>query len=115
MNKTYLISFVLHDTIYKLTTLSKNVKYFIFDTNVVKKMDEMNQHIKKINSLSYIAQCKHVKAKLLSLKSKDIPYTMFLKKLFILLNDLPPQLEEMNIDIGVRKVLFINLWMDLMK
>ena len=73
-------------------------------------MDEMNKRIKKINSLSYIAQFKHVKAKLLSFKSKDIPYTMFLKKLYILLNHLSYQLEEINIDIGVRKVLFVNLW-----
>ena len=35
---------------------------------------------------------------------------MFFKKLYILLNDLPHQLQEINIDIGVRKVLFINLW-----
>ena len=35
---------------------------------------------------------------------------MFCKKLYILLNDLPHQLQEINIDIGVRKVLFISLW-----
>ena len=35
---------------------------------------------------------------------------MFFKKLYILLNDLPHQLQEINIDIGVRNVLYINLW-----
>ena len=33
-------------------------------------MDEINKHIKKINSLSYNGQCKHNKAKLLSFKTK---------------------------------------------
>ena len=35
---------------------------------------------------------------------------MFFKKLYILLNDLPHQLQEINIDIGVRNVPYINLW-----
>ena len=35
---------------------------------------------------------------------------MFFKKLYILLNDLPHQLQEININIGVCKMLFINLW-----
>ena len=73
-------------------------------------MEEINKHIKKINSLSYNAQCKHVKTKLLSFKTKDVPYTMFFKKLYILLDKLPWDLKETNIEIGVRKVLFINLW-----
>ena len=66
-------------------------------------MDEINKHIKKINSLSYNGQCKHIKGKLLSFKTKDTAYN-------ILLNDLPHQLQEINIDIGVCKVLYINLW-----
>ena len=35
---------------------------------------------------------------------------MFFKKLYILLDKLPWDLKETNIEIGVRKVLFINLW-----
>ena len=35
---------------------------------------------------------------------------MFFKKLYILLDKLPCDLKETNIEIGVRKVLFINLW-----
>ena len=35
---------------------------------------------------------------------------MFFKKLHVLLDSLPHQLKEINIDIGVRKVLLINLW-----
>ena len=60
--------------------------------------------------MNFNAQCKHVKTKLLSFKSKDVPYTMFFKKLHVLLDSLPHQLKEINIDIGVRKVLLINLW-----
>ena len=71
-------------------------------------MEEINKHIKKINSLSYNAQCKHVKTKLLSFKTKDVPYTMFFKKLYILLDKLPWDLKKANIEIRVRKVLFIN-------
>ena len=46
----------------------------------------------------------------MSLKSKDIPYTMFFKKLHVLLYSLLWNVRQSNIDIGVRKVLFINLW-----
>ena len=73
-------------------------------------MDGLNKHIKKINTFNYNAQCRHVKNRLMSIKSKDMPYTMFFKKLDILLHSLPWNLRESNIDIGIRKVLFINLW-----
>ena len=35
---------------------------------------------------------------------------MFFKTLHVLLHSLPWNLRESNIDIGIRKVLFINLW-----
>ena len=35
---------------------------------------------------------------------------MFFKKLYTLLDKLPWDVKETNIEIGVRKVLFINLW-----
>ena len=44
----------------------------------------------------------------MSLKSKDIPDTMFFKKLHVLLYSLPWNLRQSNINIGVRKVIFIN-------
>ena len=72
-------------------------------------MDVINKYIKKINNLNYIAQCKHVKSKLLPTKHKDIAYTLLFKKLYLLLDDLPRWLREASFDIGVRKVLFINL------
>ena len=74
------------------------------------KTDEINKDIKKINSLSHNAQCKRIKTKLLSFKTKDVSYTLFFKKLYVLLDSLPWYLREANIEIGVRKVLFINLW-----
>ena len=46
----------------------------------------------------------------MSLKSKDIPYTTYFKKLHVLLYSLLWNVRQSNIDIGVRKVLFINLW-----
>ena len=57
-------------------------------------MDEIEKHIKKINSLPYNAQCKHIKTKLLSFKSKDIAYTMFFKKLYVLIDRLLWDLSE---------------------
>ena len=82
----------------------------LFLAQCKKKMEEINKRIKKFDSLSYNAQCKHVKTKLLSFKTKDVPYTMFFKKLYILLDKLPWDLKETNIEICVGKVLFINLW-----
>ena len=73
-------------------------------------MDGINKHIKKINTFNYNTQCRHVKSRLISLNYKDIPYTMFFKTLHVLLHSLPWNLRESNIDIGKRKVLFINLW-----
>ena len=81
----------------------------LFLAQCKKKTEEINKHIKKIYSLSYNAQCKHVKTNLLSFKTKGVPYTMFFKKLYILLDKLPWDLKETNIEIGVGKVLFINL------
>ena len=52
-------------------------------------MNETNKHIKKFDSMSYNKQYKHVKTKLLSFKSKDIRYTLFFKRLYILLDSLP--------------------------
>ena len=73
-------------------------------------MDEIKKYIEKIISLTFRGQRKYVKAKLLSFKASDIPYTTFLKKLCILLDNLPWHLKETNIEIGVRKELLINFW-----
>ena len=78
-------------------------------------MEEINKHIKKINSLSYNAQCKHVKTKLLSFKTKDVPYTMFFKKLYILLDKLPWDLKETNIEIDVLRCFLLIYGIDLKK
>ena len=82
----------------------------LFLTQYNQKMNEINEHIKKFNSLSYNEQCKHGKTKLLSFKSKDIPYTLFFKRLYILLDSFPMFLKDATIETGIRKVLFVNLW-----
>ena len=73
-------------------------------------MDEIKKCIEKINSLNYRGQCRYVKNKLLSFKSNDVPYTLFFKKLYILLDNLPWYLKETNIEIGVRNEFLINFW-----
>ena len=73
-------------------------------------MDEIKKCIEKINSLNFRGQCRYVKNKLLSFKTNDVPYTLFFKKLYILLDNLPWYLKETNIEIGVRKELLINFW-----
>ena len=73
-------------------------------------MDGLNKHIKKINTFNYNAQCRQLKNRLISLKSKDIPYTILFETLHVFLHSLPWNLRESNIVIGIRNVLFINLW-----
>ena len=66
--------------------------------------------MKKINSLNFRGQCSYVKNKLLSFKTSDVPCTLFFKKLYVLLDNLPWFLKETNIGLGVRKELLINFW-----
>ena len=70
----------------------------------------MKKYTEKINSLNFRGQCRYVKNKLLSFKTNDVPYTLFFKKLYILLDNLPWYLKETNIEIGVRKELLIKFW-----
>ena len=70
----------------------------------------MKKYTEKINSLNFRGQCRYVKNKLLSFKTNDVPYTLFFKKLYILLDNLPWYLKETNIEIGMRKELLINFW-----
>ena len=65
-------------------------------------METISKYIKKVNALYYNAQCKHVRSKLLSTKHKDIAHTLFFKKLYLLLDDLPWWLRETNLDTDVR-------------
>ena len=79
-----------------------NVKIFYFLTYNKKKMETISKYVKKVNALNYNAQCKHVRSKLLSTKHKDIAHTLFFKKLYLLLDDLPRWLRETNLDTDVR-------------
>ena len=85
----------------------KNVRYFIFNTV---EMAEIIKYIEKINTLNYSGQCKYAKTKLLSFKTIDVPHTVFFKKLYVLLDNLPWYIKESNIKVGVRKELIINFW-----
>ena len=73
-------------------------------------MNEIKKYIEKNNSLNFRGQCRYVKNKLLSFKTNYVLYTLFLKKLYILLDNLPWYLKETNIEIGMRKELLINFW-----
>ena len=65
-------------------------------------MDEIKKYIDKINSLNFRGQRGYVQNKLLSFKTNYVLYTLFLKKLYILLDNLPWYLKETNIEIDVR-------------
>ena len=73
-------------------------------------MDEIKKYIEKINSLNFSGQCRHVKNKLLSFKTNGLSYTLFFKKLYILLDNLPWYLKETNIEIDVRNQFLEGPW-----
>ena len=73
-------------------------------------MDEIKKYIEKINSLNFRGQCWYVKNKLLSFKTNDVTYTLFFKKLYILLDNLPWYLKETNIEIDVRNQFLEGPW-----
>ena len=73
-------------------------------------MDEIKKYIDKINSLNFRGQCGYVQNKLLSFKTNYVLYTLFLKKLYILLDNLPWYLKETNIEIDVRNQFLEGSW-----
>ena len=53
----------------------------------------LSKHINKLNKLSYKDQCEYIKKKISSIKPDDIVHLTFLKKLQIILTDLPNNLD----------------------
>ena len=53
-----------------------------------------SKHITKLNRLSYKDQCAHIAKKLISMEPDDISHLTFLKKLQIILTDLPNTLDD---------------------
>ena len=76
-------------------------------------MAEIIKYIEKINSLNYSGQCKYTKSKLLSFKTIDVPHTVFLKKLYVLLDNLPWYIKESNIKQACVKSLLLIFGGDL--
>ena len=77
------------------------------------KMNKIRQHIIQINCLNYNRQCNYIKKKLLSVDFHDIDHIMFLKKLQIILQELPVYLKDINIKINEGDNNLFNLFYDL--
>ena len=77
------------------------------------KMNKIRQHIIQINCLNYNRQCNYIKKKLLSVDFHDIDHIMFLKKLQIILQELPVYLKDINIKINESDNNLFNLFYDL--
>ena len=76
------------------------------------KMNKIRQHIIQINCLNYNRQCNYIKKKLLSVDFHDIDHIMFLKKLQIILQELPVYLKDINIKINESDNNLFNLFYD---
>ena len=77
------------------------------------KMNKIRQHIIQINCLNYNRQCNYIKKKLLSVDFHDIDHIMFLKKLQIILQELPVYLKDINIKINEGDNNLFNFFYDL--
>ena len=77
------------------------------------KMNKIRQHIIQINCLNYNRQCNYIKKKLLSVDFHDIDHIMFLKKLQIILQELPVYLKDINIKINESDNNLFNFFYDL--
>ena len=59
-------------------------------------MDYLENFIKKFNKLTYREQCKCIENKLLSFNLYEIQFNIFFKKLHVLLNELPDDINKIS-------------------
>ena len=76
-------------------------------------MDDISDYIIQISRLNQNSLYEFLKNKLLSIDPRDITHTVFFKKLYVILLNLPCYLNELNLKINESDERFINFWSDL--
>ena len=94
----------------------KQNRYKICDQNVFStqyiKMYDISEYILEIRCLNHNNLKEYLENKLLSIYPFDITYTVFFKKLYVLLQNLPEYLNELDLKINENKDHFVNFWTD---
>ena len=75
-------------------------------------MYDMTNYILQINCLNHNNLSEYLKNKLLSIDPCDTTYTVFFKKLYIILHNLPCYLKKLNIKINESEERFVSFWSD---
>ena len=75
-------------------------------------MYDMNNYILQIRCLNHKDLSEYLKNKLLSIDPEGITRTVFFKKLYVILFNLPCYLTELNMKINESKEHFVNFWSD---
>ena len=75
-------------------------------------MYDISEYILEIRCLNHNNLKEYLENKLLSIDPFDITYTVFFKKLYVLLQNLPEYLNELDLKINKNKDHFVNFWTD---
>ena len=75
-------------------------------------MYDMNNYILQIRCLNQKDLSEYLKNEILSIDPEDITRTVFFKKLYVVLLNLPCYLRELNMKINESKEHFVNFWSD---
>ena len=75
-------------------------------------MYDISEYILGIRCLNHNNLKEYLENKLLSIDPFDITYTVFFKKLYVLLQNLPEYLNELDLKINENKDHFVNFWTD---
>ena len=75
-------------------------------------MYDISEYILEIRCLNHNNLKEYLENKLLSIDPFDITYTVFFKKLYVLLQNLPEYLNKLDLKINKNKDHFVNFWTD---
>ena len=75
-------------------------------------MYDISEYILGIRCLNHNNLKEYLENKLLSIYPFDITYTVFFKKLYVLLQNLPEYLNKLDLKINKNKDHFVNFWTD---
>ena len=73
-------------------------------------MYDISEYILEIRCLNHNNLKEYLENKLLSIYPFDITYTVFFKKLYVLLQNLPEYLNKLDLKINKNKDHFVNFW-----
>ena len=75
-------------------------------------MYDISEYILEIRCLNHNNLKEYLENKLLSIDPFDITHTVFFKKLYVLLQNLPEYLNKLDLKINENKDHFVNFWTD---